>query len=277
MITEQRWHSIAWKKVLKEVETSLNGLSEEEVKKRYQRFGLNKLPEEKPYSKIRLFLNQFMSPLIYILVIAGFITLFLKEYTDAIIIFGAVILNTIIGFFQENKASEALRKLRKILKINAFVFRDGNEKEIVQESLVPGDIIILNPGNKVPADGRLIEAKDLKINEVTLTGEWLPAEKNTKVLPEDTPLADRDNMVFMGSVVEDGWGKVVVTETGVRTQIGKVAELVKETKEELTPYQKKLAEFSKIVGIIISLICIGIFIEGMLTGGSFVEMFTTAN
>ena len=276
MITEQRWHSIAWKKVLKEVETSLNGLSEEEVKKRYQRFGLNKLPEEKPYSKIRLFLNQFMSPLIYILVIAGFITLFLKEYTDAIIIFGAVILNTIIGFFQENKASEALRKLRKILKINAFVFRDGNEKEIVQESLVPGDIIILNPGNKVPADGRLIEAKDLKINEVTLTGEWLPAEKNTKVLPEDTPLADRDNMVFMGSVVEDGWGKVVVTETGVRTQIGKVAELVKETKEELTPYQKKLAEFSKIVGIIISLICIGIFIEGMLTGGSFVEMFTTA-
>jgi len=273
---EQKWHAVSWKKVLSEQDTSLNGLSEDEVKKRQHHFGLNKLPEEKHYSRIKLFLSQFMSPLIYILLIAGLVTLFLKEYTDAIIIFGAVVLNTIVGFFQENKASQALRKLRKILKVKAVVFRDGNEKEILQEGIVPGDIVILKPGDKVPSDGRLIEAKDLKTNEVALTGEWLPAEKNPDVLTEDTPLADRDNMVYMGTVVEDGRGKAVVTETGLKTEIGKVAQLVRETKEELTPYQKKLAEFSRVIGAIISLICIGIFIEGMLTGGEFVEMFITS-
>jgi Ca2+-transporting ATPase len=273
---EQRWHAVTWKKTLKDLKTNLDGLSEQEVKKRQRRFGLNKLPEEKPYSKIKLFLNQFMSPLIYILVIAGFITLFLEEYTDAIIIFGAVILNTIVGYFQENKASQALRKLRKILKVKAVVFRNGNEKEILQEELVPGDMVFLKSGCKVPADGRLIEAKDLKINEVALTGEWLPAEKKPDILPEDTTLADRDNMVYMGTVVDDGRGKLVVTGTGLKTELGKVAQLLRETKEEQTPYQIKLADFSRIVGVIISLICIGIFIEGMLTGGNFVEMFTTA-
>jgi Ca2+-transporting ATPase len=276
MFIGQRWHSIDVKKVIKELETSLKGLSEQEVKKRQKQFGLNKLPEKEEHSKIKLFLSQFLSPLVYILVIAGIVTLFLKEYTDAIIIFGAVILNTTIGFFQENKASEALAKLRKILKIKAFVFRNGNEKQVLQEELVPGDIIILNPGNKVPADGRLIACKNLKINEIALTGEWLPAEKDPKVLPEDTPLADRDNMVFMGTVVEAGQGKAVVTETGIRTEIGKVAQLVSETEEEMTPYQKKLADFSKVVGVFISLISIGIFIEGILTGGDFVEMFTTS-
>jgi len=278
----KRWHSISSKKVLKELGSSLNGLSEDEVKKRRQQFGLNKLPEEKPYSNIKLFLRQFQSPLILILIFAGIITLFLEEYTDATIIFSAVILNTVVGYIQENKASKALMKLKKILKVKAVVFRNENEKEILQEELVPGDIVFLKPGNKVPADGRLIEAKDLKINEVALTGEWLPAEKITIVLPEDTPLADRDNMVYMGTVVEDGRGKLVVTGTGLRTEIGKVAQLVRETKEELTPYQKKLADFSRIIGVIISLICIGIFIEGMITLTEiefierFKEMFTTA-
>lgn len=272
----KRWHSISSKKILKELGTSLDGLSEDEAKKRHQRFGLNKLPEEKPYSNIKLLLRQFQSPLIFILLIAGIITFFLKDYTDMIIIFGAVILNTIVGYFQENKASQALSKLKKILEVKAIVFRDGNEKEILQEELVPGDIVLLKPGNKVPADGRLIEARDLKVNEVVLTGEWLPAEKITDVLPEDTSLADRDNMVYMATVVESGRGKAVVTETGLRTEIGKVAQMVEEAKEEKTPYQKKLAHFSKIVGIIITVMCFGIFIEGMLTGGEFVEMFTTA-
>jgi len=278
----EQWHAISWKKVLKEFGTSLDGLSKEEVKKRQQQHGLNKLPEEKPYSNIKILLSQFISPLIYILLFAGIITLFLKDYTDSIIIFGAVIINTIVGYFQENKASQALVKLRKILKINAFVIRDMNEKEILQEEVVPGDIIVLNPGNKVPADGRLIEAKDLKINEVALTGEWLPAEKNPGILSKDTTLADRDNMVYMGTIVEDGRGKAIVTGTGINTEIGKVATLVKETKEELTPYQKKLADFSRVIGAIVTLICIGIFIEGILTMSDLVfidrvkEMFKTS-
>ncbi|HOK35544.1 MAG TPA: HAD-IC family P-type ATPase [Candidatus Pacearchaeota archaeon] len=271
------WHSLSPEEVIKKLKTnSQKGLSEKEAKKRQQEFGKNKLPEEKTLSSFKIFLEQFKSPLIYILLISGIITLFLKEYTDSIVIFAAVILNAIVGFIQENKASEALRKLKKVLSIKSLVLRDGRKEEILADNLVPGDIILLKAGDKVPADGRLIEIHDLKINEAALTGEWLPATKKIDLLPENTPLADRDNMVYMGTVVEDGRGKAVVTEIGEKTEIGKISALVKETKEEKTPYQKKLANFSKIIGIIIGVICVGIFVEGMLTGGEFVEMFTTA-
>lgn len=276
METKQSWHSIDWEEVLKKLESSLDGLTEEEVKKRRQHFGPNELPEEKPYSKIKLFLNQFTSPLIYILLFAGLITFFLKEFTDTTIIFGAVILNTTVGFLQENKASEALSKLKKILKVKTTVLRKNNKKEILQEYLVLGDIIFLKPGNKVPADGRVIEAENLKINEAALTGEWLPAEKQTNPVPEGTSLADRDSMVYMGTVVEDGWGKAVISATGVKTEIGQVAQMVREAEEEKTPYQKKLAQFSKIVGIIIGLICLGIFSLGVIDRRDFGEMLTVS-
>jgi len=271
------WHNITWKEVTKLLYSDFKkGLSEKEVQLRQRKLGQNSLPEEKPFSRLRIFLVQFRSPLIYILVIAGIITLILRDYTDAIVIFGAVFLNTIVGFFQENKASRALRELKKIVKHEAEVLRGGNLKIIDSEELVPGDIIILNPGDKVPADGRIIECHDLKINEMALTGEWLSAKKLSEVLPKEAPLADRDNMVYMGCVAENGKGKAIVTEAGIQTEIGKIATMVKEAREEKTPYQKKLAHFSKIVGIVISIICIGIFIEGMLTGGKFIEMFTTA-
>ncbi len=271
------WHNLTWKEVTKLLYSDVKkGLSEKEVKFRQRKSGKNLLPEEEPLSRLRIFLEQFRSPLIYILVIAGIITLFLRDYTDAIVIFGAVFLNTIVGFFQEDKAYQALRELKKAVKHTAEVLREGNLKIVGSEEVVPGDIIILNPGDKVPADGRIIECHDLKINEMALTGEWLSAKKLSEVLPKEKPLADRDNMVYMGCVVEDGTGKVIVSETGVQTEIGKVAKIIKETREEKTPYQKKLAAFSKIVGIVISIICIGIFIEGMITGGKFIEMFTTA-
>lgn len=271
------WHNLSEEEVVKLLKTdSAKGLSEKEAQLRQREFGKNLLPEEKPLSRLRIFLEQFRSPLIYILVIAGIITLILGEYTDSIVIFGAVILNTIVGYFQENKASKALRELKRIVKIEARVTREGNPKIIDSSELVSGDIFILNPGDKVPADGRIIEVHNLKINEMALTGEWLSAEKNPEILPAETPMADRDNMVYMGTVIEDGKAKAVVTATGIETEIGKVVTLVKEAKEEKTPYQKKLANFSKIIGIIIGMICFGIFIEGMVTGGEFVEMFTTA-
>jgi len=271
------WHNLYFKEVVKILRTNIGkGLSEKEVKVCQREFGKNKLPEEKPLSMLRMFLEQFRSPLIYILVIAGIITLILKDYTDAIIIFGAVFLNTIVGYLQENKASQALRELKKIVKHTAEVLRDGNLKVIDSAELVPGDIIILNPGDKVPTDGRIIECYDFKINEMALTGEWMAAKKISEVLARKTPLADRDNMVFMGTVVEDGKAKAVVTAIGIETEIGKVARLVKEAREEKTPYQKKIAHFSEIIGTIIGAICFGIFVEGMITGGEFVEMFTTA-
>ncbi len=258
------------------MKSRLEGLSQKEVQKRLKRFGLNKLPEEKPPSKLRLFLEQIKSPLIYILLIAGIVTLALGEYTDSIVIFGAVLLNTMVGYFQEAKASQALRELKKVLQIKAIVFRDDREKEVFQKSIVPGDVLFLRAGNKIAADARVIEAHDLRINESVLTGEWLAAEKNTTALAKGAPLADRDNMVYMGTSVESGWGKAVTVGTGLATEIGRIAQMVKEAEERKTPYQRKLARFSKIIGLIIVMISLGIFIEGMITGGKFVEMFTTA-
>jgi len=271
------WHNLDSKEVTKILRTNIEkGLSEKEVKIHQREFGENKLPEEKALSRLKIFLEQFRSPLIYILIVAGIVTLILKEYADAIVIFGAVFLNTIVGFIQENKASQALSELKRIVKHTAEVLRGGGLKIIDSAELVPGDIVILNPGDKVPADGRIIECQNLKINEMALTGEWLSAKKSPEVLPKEVSLADRDNMVYMGCIVEDGKGKIVVTEIGINTEIGKIATMVKETKEEKTPYQKKLARLSKIIGIAIGVICCGIFIEGMATGGEFIEMFTTA-
>jgi len=268
------WHNLSIEEITKLLKTNLEeGLSEDEVKKRQKEFGKNLLPEEKPFSKLKIFLGQFKSPLIYILLIAGIITLILAEYTDAIVIFAAVFLNAIVGFIQENKASQTLKALKKAVKQEAEVLR-GNLRIIDSTELVPGDIIVLNSGDKVPADGRIFESRNLKINEAVLTGEWVPAEKNTRTLQTETPLADRDNMVYMGTIVEDGKGKAIVTATGVNTEVGKVAMMVRETEEEKTPYQKKLANFSKTIGIIIGVICFLIFIEGMLINGDFVEMFT---
>ena len=271
------WHNMSAKEVVKTLGTdSTQGLCENDANARQKTYGLNELPEEEPLTGLRLFLEQFKSPLVYILVFAGIATLFLHEYTDTIVIFAAVGLNTTIGFFQENKASKALSELKKVLKVNAFVIRDGHEKEMLQEQLVPGDLIVLKPGFKVPADGRLIEAKELKVSEAALTGEWMASDKSTSLVAKDIPLADRENMVYMGTIIESGEGRAVVTSTGTATEIGKVATLVKETKEEKTPYQRKLADFSKIVGIIIALLCVFIFVEGMVTGGEFKEMFTTS-
>lgn len=275
-MSKENWHNLSSEEVIKFLGTDIEeGMQESEFKKRQEKFGKNKLPEEKPLSKFRIFLEQFRSPLIYILVMAGIITLVLKKYGDAIVIFSAVFLNTIVGFIQENKASKTLKELKKVVKHAAEVLRGGNFKIIDSADLVPGDIVILNPGDKVPADGRIIESRNLKINEMVLTGEWLAAKKRPETLPIETPLADRDNMIYMGCVIEEGKGKAIVTSTGINTEIGKVAALVKETKEEKTPYQRKLAHFSKIIGIIIGIICFGIFLEGVITGGEFIEMFTT--
>lgn len=273
----KNWHNLSFDEVTRILNADIKeGLSETEVKSRQEKFGKNRLPEEKPLSSLRIFLEQFKSPLIYILVIAGIATLFLKDFKDAIIIFGAVFLNTVIGFFQENKTSKILAELKKIVKIKAYVLREGSKKETEQGELVPGDIFILQPGDKIPADGRLIESHNLKINESALTGEWVSSKKNINVLAQTTPLADRDNMVYMGTIVEDGWGKAVVTETGINTEIGKVAKLVKETKEEKTPYQNKVIHLSKIIGILILIFSFLIFIFGVAVGRELLEMFLTA-
>ncbi len=271
------WHNLSAEKAAEILKTDVSkGLSEKEVILRKRKFGPNSLPEKKPLSQIQIFLEQFRSILIYILIISGTITLILKEWTDTIVIFFAVILSTVVGYIQENKASNALRELKKVLRIKAICFRNGREKEVLQRDLVPGDIIILKAGDKVPADGRIIKSSNLRINEAPLTGEWLTAAKHSRLLRKEIPVADRENMVYMGTIVEDGEGKAIITGTGLNTEIGRVALLIRETREEKTPYQKKLSYFSGIIGIIITFICFFIFLEALIKGEGFVEMFTKA-
>lgn len=277
MTKEILWHCLSWEEVVQRHNSNeKDGLTEKEVKERQEKFGKNLLPEEKSLPKTKIFLRQLESPLLYILLLAGFVTLFLRDFTDSAIIFAVVFLNTIIGFFQENKTSKILAALKRVAKVDAFVMREGNEKEIKQEGLVPGDIILLNPGNKVPADGRIIWSHNLKINEASLTGEWISASKNPKILKPETSLADRDNMVYTGTVVEEGIARVVVTETGLRTEIGKVVEMVKKAKDEKTPFQKKVLHFSQLLGLIILVLCLLIFIFGAITQKHYLEMFLTA-
>ena len=163
------------------------------------------------------------------------------------VIFGTVLINTIIGYTQENHAKDALSKLKQILHTKATVIRGGQEMEIPQEDLVPGDVIVLNPGSKVPADARIFEVWNLHVNEAPLTGEWIGAAKENIVLDGKTPLADRDNMLYMGCIVEAGKGKAIVCGTGIHTELGKISALIARVEEEPTPYHKKLTRFSLII------------------------------
>ena len=271
------WHNLSIQETAQVFDIDLEkGLSEKQVKINQEKFGFNELPQKKPLSQLQIFLDQFKNILIYILMISGIVTLILKEWADTIIIFFAVILSTVVGYIQEKKASNALRELKKVLMIDAICIRNGREKQVLQKDLVAGDIIILKEGDKVPADARIIKSSNLRINEAPLTGEWLTAAKHSRALQQDISVADRENMAYMGTMVEEGEGIAIVIATGLDTEIGKVALLIRETREEKTPYQKKLSHFSSIVGVIISFTCFFIFLEGLIKGKGFIEMFTTA-
>jgi Ca2+-transporting ATPase len=270
------WHNLSIEEIAKLQRTNLKeGLSEEEVKFRQREFGKNKLPEEKPPSKLSLFLAQFKSILIFILIVAGFFTLIYQKYTDTIAIFLIVLINAIIGFYQEYRASKILEELKKIIKIEARIIREGNQKILDSEELVPGDIIVLTAGDKVPADGRVIESQDLKLNEMVLTGEFFSSLKHSEILPEETILADRENMVYMGTVVEEGQGKAIVTETGSNTEIGKIAGMIKE-KEKKTPLQGKIRKLGFEIATIVGILVAFIFFVGLNIEKDIFLLFETA-
>jgi len=260
---------------LRELKSSVEGLSNKEAGKRIKKYGLNKLAEEKSLGRLVILLNQFKSPLIYILLIAGLISLILREYVDMGVIFGAVILNTVIGFFQENKANQALSKLKKLVEHKALVLRDGRKIEIDSNQVTVGDIIVIQAGNRIPADARLIETINLQINEASLTGESIPSAKNTAPVARGAALADRENMVYAGTVAVRGTGRAVVTAIGEATEIGQIAKLVSKTAEEKTPLQLRLAKFSRLLGIVVSAICLFIVVIGVWRGRDLFDMFIT--
>ena len=271
------WHNLPWKQVVKKLNSNEEkGLTAKEVKARQKRFGLNKLPPKKSLSSLKILLGQLQSPLIYILIIAGFVTSVLGKWADTAVILIAVSINALFGFWEESKVSKILERLKKFLRTKAIVLRSGQKRRVLQEELVPGDIIFLRAGDRVPADGRLITAENLKVSEAVLTGEWLPSSKTCKVLPPDTPLAERDNMVYQGCLVESGEGKAVVVATGQKTEIGKIATLIRESKEEKTPLQKKLAHFSQKIAVFIGITCLLIFAGGVVRGENPLIMFEAA-
>jgi Ca2+-transporting ATPase len=269
------FHSEDFKFAIDKFKTTFDGLTQVEAQKRLDSNGRNELPSKKPINKTAIFFSQFNNALIYILLIAGLLSFVLKDYIDAAIIFAAIFINTMIGYVQELKASNALSKLKQLVEHKAFVFRDGHEIEIDSIDIAVGDVVFVKAGNKVPADCRLLEAINLQVNESSLTGESVPSTKTINSVSVGAAVADRDCMIYAATVIARGSGRAVVVATGVDTEIGKIAKMVSEEKEEQTPLQKRLTVFSKQIGIYVVLLTLGIVVIGVLQGRTLFEMFLT--
>ncbi len=273
------WFTKSQNDVLKElgVDPSV-GLTDAEVAQRLEKYGLNKLKGKPKKSIISLFLSQLKDMLIYVLLAAAVITLAIGEYADSIIILLVIILNAVIGVIQEFKAEKAVEALQKMTTPKAVVRRNGKAVEINSEEVVPGDIIILDAGRYVPADLRLIESANLQIEESALTGESVPSSKDAKALFEDpkTPIGDKTNMAFLSTLTTYGRGEGVVVATAMETEIGKIATILEEDNEEMTPLQKRLDELGRILGFLAIGICAVIFIIALIQKRDLFEMFLTA-
>jgi len=239
---------------------SKSGLSNAEAAQLKSKFGLNKLPEKKARSPITILATQFKNPLIYIITVAAIISIIIGSYDDAIIIGVVIIIDAVVGFFQEYKAEKTMTALRGLLKPLARVIRDGEVKEIDVTEIVPGDLVMLNPGDFVAADGKVIETANLSLNEAILTGESEPIMKR---LDED---------VYMGTIVLSGRGLIKINTTGSNTKLGKIAVSLSEIKDETTPLQVRLDKFGKTLMYIVILICVGIFVTGILLQFGLLQM-----
>ncbi len=243
--------------VVEEFQTELDkGLSGPEARARLQKFGANELTEKPRPGFLALLWDQFNNYLVIILIIAAGLALMLGEYVDSIAIMCIVVLNAVIGVIQESKAEQALAALKKMAAPSAQVLRDGHQVTVPARELVPGDIVLLEAGNYVPADMRLATTVNLKIEEASLTGESVPVEKNaTLVLDNEAGLGDRKNSAFLSTLITYGRGKGLVTGTGMRTQLGLIAEMIQSYEEEDTPLQQKLAQLGKVLGTVCLAIC----------------------
>lgn len=255
------------------------GLSEAEAARRLAVNGPNEMKEARQKTWIENFLEQLNDPLIYVLMVAAAVSVFLKEVSDAVIIGVVVLVNAIVGMLQEGKARKALESLKKLTSPKAVVIRDGVRREIAASHLVTGDLVCLEAGCQVPADMRLIQSANLKIEESALTGESLPMEKDARFLVRrgmEIPLGDRHNMAYMSTIVTYGRGEGIVTDTGMHTQIGQIAKLITESKEEMTPLQKRLGELGKVLSFLSLLLCAALFVIAVLQKRNVAEMLITA-
>ena len=280
---EEKWFNKEIKQVEEELKTNINtGLTDNQVEEKRKVYGFNKLNEGKKKTILQKFLEQFKDFMIIVLIIAAIVSGIVgiaegEGITDTIIILIVVIVNAIIGVAQENKAEKSLEALQKLSDYASKVMRNGNVVVVPSKELVPGDIVILDTGDYIPADLRLIEAVNLKSQEAALTGESVPVEKQvSKIEKEDIGIGDRTNMVFSSSLITYGRGKGIVVETGMNTEVGKIAGMINNTEKTETPLQIKLNKLGKTLGIAALVICVIIFVVGLIYGKEPIHMFMTA-
>ncbi len=274
---QKNWHNISQEDILKKFQTKDDyGLELSEIDQRKKKFGLNKLTQKKGQGPFVRFLLQFNQALVYILLAAVIIKLLLGAYIDAGVIFGVVLLNSVIGFMQEGKALSALNALAQALNTETTVLRGGEKQIIDAKELVPGDIVLLSSGDKVPADLRLLQSRSLQIDESALTGESLPVEKKTGVLDNKTILAERTNMAYSSTLVTYGTCVGVVIGTGDNTEIGRISVLISSAEVLATPLTRKIAKFSHILLYTILALAVITFMVGMYHGGNWIDLFMSA-
>ncbi|MGM0470464.1 MAG: cation-translocating P-type ATPase, partial [Promethearchaeati archaeon] len=273
-----KWHSLGTEEVFKKLDTSPKGLSEDEIERRLEKYGPNEIEEEEPISKIEVLLAQIRNPIVYIIFITAIITFIFDKYADTIVIGLVIVFNTAIGFFQEYKAETSIKALKSMISPECDVIRCPEDNKCVEmrikaTELVPGDILLLEGGDRVPADARIFEAINLEIDESMLTGESVSVKKTTKKLDENIIVANRRNIAYSGTVVTYGRGKAVVVETGMSTEMGEIADLIKSTEMEKTPLQTKLSNLVKKFAILALGVSILTFLTAFFLGLELVEVF----
>ena len=270
------WHSLPAEEVIAKLSTALTGLSAGEVGKRQKEFGPNRVTARRGTPAWRKFLQQFNQPLVYILLLAAGVTGSLGEWVDSAVIFGVVLINAILGFLQEARAEKSIEALAKMIATETNVRRDGRTLRVHSDQLVPGDVVLLQSGDRVPADLRLVQVRELHSDESALTGESLPVAKQPEPLPPDTILAERKNLAYAGTLITRGQAEGVVCAIGDQTETGRIGQLIANAVELSTPLTKKIAQFSKLVLWVILALAAATFALGVARGEKPVEMFMAA-
>jgi Ca2+-transporting ATPase len=267
-----KFHQSTFEEVLKHFSSTINGLSDREAEERLARYGPNEIRRDREISPIKILLAQFNSFIVYILIAAVFMSVILQEYIDSVVIIAILIVNAILGFFQEYRAEKAIESLKKMATLQTTVIRDGRKMRISSSELVPGDVIVFESGDRIPADARIIEGYLLEVMESSLTGESHPVNKDPAPIDDTSTLGNMKNMVFGGTNVANGSGKAIVVKTGMDSEMGKIAEAIESVEDDETPLQKKLDLLGWKLGILTLVICGIIIAFGIFKGGNILEM-----